>query len=149
MADEQKTINWSSVVTNAVSMLVATVFVGAAVIVWTAATTIDEKINDATANIKATQGDLKAQYVTMTEEIASLHGRIEELRSQLESYDEVWRNTSASGPAGGDEIYILPEYKLSERELSQIREKEAKRIDQEYERRRSVMQMDVSQQDRF
>lgn len=40
MKEEQKTINWNSVVTNAVSALVTAVFVGAAIIVWNAATTI-------------------------------------------------------------------------------------------------------------
>lgn len=52
MANEQKTINWNSIVTNAVSTLVAAVFVGAAVVVWNAATTIDERIDAATGKIE-------------------------------------------------------------------------------------------------
>ena len=50
MPEEQKTINWPSVLTTAVSTLVATIVVGAAVMVWNKTVNIDNDI----ANAKST-----------------------------------------------------------------------------------------------
>ena len=48
-------IEWKIIVNNAVSVLVATVFVSAGAIVWTKATTIDETIKEHTADLKVNQ----------------------------------------------------------------------------------------------
>lgn len=139
MAGEQKTINWNSIVTNAVSMLVAAVFVGAAVIVWNAATTIEDKINAATANIKENQGDLQAQYKTMTGEITSLHTEVRKLRSQLDSHDEVLRDKATVNSFSKDEPVVLAKYKLSDSQLSKLKKKDAERILNEYRKNISAI----------
>ncbi len=143
--DEPKTINWNSIVTNAISTLVAAVFVGAAIIVWTAATTIDEKISTATEDIKTAQGtllntqqNLQASQKTMTEEIASLYADIRKLRSQLDSHDEVLRNAPIATSIPKDQPLILPKYKIPDSQLS--KEEDVKRIYNEYEKNRFQIQ---------
>ena len=80
MPEEQKGIDWNSIVTNAVSTLVAAVFVGAAVIVWNSATTINEQIEDATKNVRSNQKELgksqqkqEAALKTMANEMPPTH----------------------------------------------------------------------------
>jgi|GEM_PF-3967493 len=80
---EEKNINWNAVVTNALSALVETVFVGAAVIVWNAATSIDTKVETATASIIETQVDLKAAQQTASGEISKLKVEISKLQDQI------------------------------------------------------------------
>lgn len=140
MADEQKTINWASVLTTAVSTLVATIVVGAAVMVWNKTANIDEDIATATKDIKKNQEALQAQYLTMAEEIASLHGKIRKLRSQLDSHDEVLRDKSTVTSFPKDEPLVLAKYKLSDRELSELAKKDAERILKAYQKKKSAIQ---------
>jgi len=63
-------IDFGKIVTNALSALVATVFVSAAAIVWTAATTIDDKISSANRELDATQ-------TVLSDEIADLQKLID------------------------------------------------------------------------
>ena len=46
-------IDFGKVATNALSMLVGAVFVGAAAIVWNAATTVDDRIEKASAGLES------------------------------------------------------------------------------------------------
>jgi len=149
MADEQKTINWNSVVTNAISTLVAAVFVGAAFIVWTAAMSVDDKINTATDDIKNNQveltnnqRDLQASKETMTNEIASLQIENRILRSRLDSLDEVVRDNSIINSIPADKPLILPKYEVSEPELSEMKQDNIQRIFDEYQKNR----IDIQQQ---
>ena len=140
MADEQKTINWASVLTTAVSTLVATIVVGAAVMVWNKTANIDEDIATATKDIKKNQEALQAQYLTMAEEITSLHGKIRKLRSQVDSHDEVLRDKSTVTSFPKDEPLVLAKYKLSDRELSELAKKDAERILKVYQKKKSAIQ---------
>jgi predicted RNA-binding protein with PIN domain len=147
MADEHKTIHWNSVVTNAVSTLVAAVFVGAAVIVWNAATTIDTRIEIATNDIKEnqgtlqnTQGDLRASQKTLTDEIASLHAEIRRLKSQLDSHDDVLRNKSIASSISKGKPLILPKYEVSAPQQSKLKEKDVERILNKYQKNRFEIQ---------
>ena len=70
------TIDYGKIVTNALSALVATVFVGAAAIVWTAATSVDTKIDDA-------QQEITASVTTLVEEVAGLKATIAALEKQV------------------------------------------------------------------
>jgi len=70
------TIDYGKIVTNALSALVATIFVGAAAIVWTAATTIDGKID-------AAQADITASVETLVAEVADLKASIAALETQV------------------------------------------------------------------
>lgn len=149
----QKSINWNSVVTNAVSTLVAAVFVGAAVIVWNAATTIDAKIGTATTDIKINQGELEntqqnleASQKTLTEELASLRTETRILRSRLDSYDEILRDESIVSSIPIDKPLILPKYEVSDPQLSKLKEKDVERIFDEFQKNRFDIQQQALKQ---
>lgn len=152
MAEESKAINWNSVVTNAVSTLVAAVFVGAAIIVWDAATTIDTKIEAATNNIGKTQGkldmtqqDLQASQKTMADEIASLHVEIKKLSSQLSSHEEILRTRQTTNNMPKDKPIILPKYEVPEKQLSDFRKKDVERVFKVFEKNRFDIQQQAIQ----
>jgi len=66
MGEEKSAVQWGQIVTNAVSTLVAAVFLGAAWIVWNAATTMDQKIESANKELITSQDDLQATQRTLT-----------------------------------------------------------------------------------
>src|SRR5258708_3306230 len=80
-------IDWSSVVTNAISTLVAAVFVGAAVIVWTATVEqdrkIQERVNAASTNLLLTDIKQEEAQKTLTEEVGALRFAIESQRAEI------------------------------------------------------------------
>ncbi len=82
-------IDFGKIVTNALSALVATVFVGAAAIVWTEANSIDKKISKASSEIETQQAKLEATQTTVVEEIVGLKQRFEILESQAKSLNKV------------------------------------------------------------
>ena len=51
-------LDWNKVVSNAITVLVATVFVGAATYLWRGVDTIDERINHNLTHIRSTQAVL-------------------------------------------------------------------------------------------
>ena len=96
MGDEQEnnankmrgiTIDWSSVVTNAISTLVAAVFVGAAVFMWNSAAEQDKRIQSAVADAesKLTVTDVKQEEVqkALTEQIGALRSAIDVQRAEI------------------------------------------------------------------
>jgi len=94
---EEKNINWNAIVTNALSALVATVFVGAAVIVWNAATSIDTKVETATASIIETQVDLAAAQKTASGEISKLKAEINKLQEQIAHLNDIPAGAEKAG----------------------------------------------------
>lgn len=81
-------IDFGKIVTNALSALVAAVFVGAAAIVWNAATSVDKRIASANAELKATQevfGDRLAEIVAKTESNGQELKSINKILSELEA----------------------------------------------------------------
>jgi len=54
-------IDWNKIVCNAITVLVASVFVGAAAQLWSGVQTIDSRIESNLVEIKATQDVLSAQ----------------------------------------------------------------------------------------
>ncbi len=54
-------LDWNKIVCNALTVLVATVFVGAAAQLWSGVQTIDSRIESNLVEIKATQDVLSAQ----------------------------------------------------------------------------------------
>ena len=117
------TIDFGKIVTNALSALVATVFVGAAVIVWNAATTIDERIENASAGMKATQESL-------IPELADVKTKVYDIENQLKSIITILAETE---PTSGkvtfnpDKPFILESFK-SGTTMEDMRDKETKRI---------------------
>ena len=69
-------IDWKKIVTNALSLLVASMFVGAAAIVWNGATTVGEKVT-------ASEMRITAAISILSEEIAINSDEIFELREML------------------------------------------------------------------
>ena len=65
-------IDWSKVITNAVTVLVATVFMGAAVQLWNGVQTIDTRIDSNLVEIKATQEVLSEQLDMLTGRMAEI-----------------------------------------------------------------------------
>ena len=78
---KSKVIDWSKVLTNAISLLVATVFVGAAVALWNKADNIKTQIIDATVAFNAQEHEF-------SHEIAGLNVALVELREQLQQFAE-------------------------------------------------------------
>lgn len=79
--EQSKVIDWSKVLTNAISLLVATVFVGAAAILWNQGDKIKTEVADTTDGLQATQHEL-------SHEIAHLTVALDTLRKQLEQFAE-------------------------------------------------------------
>lgn len=107
-------IEFDKIVTNALSALVATVFIGAAAIVWKQATSIDQKIEEAKGSIRGQQVKLEATQTTVVEEIAELRNRIKSLESQAMSVTKVLSETERTKDRVKYEIdkpFILKEFK--------------------------------------
>ena len=99
-------VDFGKIVTNALSALVATIFVGAAAIVWKQATTIDQKIEESKVKLVATQ-------TTVVEEIAGLKQRIKVLESQAMSVTKVLSETEKTKEVvkyETDKPFVLPEF---------------------------------------
>jgi len=75
-------LDWNKIVSNAVTVLVATVFVGAAVQLWNGVQTIDSRIDANLVDIKATQSVL-APKVDIIEK------RLAEILEHLDHDDEI------------------------------------------------------------
>ncbi len=88
-------IDFGKIVTNALSALVAAVFVGAAAIVWQAATSVDDRINDANKDIIKQQSALKATQETIVPELTGVKGAIEELRAEIRSLNKLLSDSNA------------------------------------------------------
>jgi hypothetical protein len=66
------TLEWNKVVSNAVTVLVTAVFLGAAVQLWNGVQTIDTRIDSNLVEIKATQEVLSEQVDTMNNKLAEI-----------------------------------------------------------------------------
>ncbi len=116
-------IDYGKIVTNALSALVATVFVGAAVIVWNAATTIDERIEDASSGLRATQESL-------IPEVADVRTKVYEIENQLRSLNKILSESEPTRDKvtfNPEKPFILEPFK-GDTTMDDLREKESKRI---------------------
>ncbi len=77
-------IDFGKIVTNAVSALVTAVFVGAAVIVWDAATTIDSRIDAANDGLESANRRLEEQQSELIATQDTIVEQITENAAQLE-----------------------------------------------------------------
>ena len=82
-------IDYGKIVTNALSTLVAAVFVGAAVIVWNAATSVDKKISLANKDILNQQAALKATQETIVPKLVAIKFQVGEIENQLKSLNKI------------------------------------------------------------
>ena len=65
-------LDWDKIVSNAVTVLVATVFVGAAMQLWNGVQTIDSRIDANLVDIKATQSVLAPKVDTIEKQLAEI-----------------------------------------------------------------------------
>ena len=75
-------LDWNKIISNAVTVLVASVFMGAALQLWNGVQTIDQRIDSNLVDIKATQSVL-APKVDKIEE------RLAEILAHLDHGDEI------------------------------------------------------------
>ena len=65
-------LDWNKIVSNAVTVLVASVFVGAAMQLWNGVQTIDQRIDSNLTDIKATQSVLAPKVDTIEKQLAEI-----------------------------------------------------------------------------
>ena len=65
-------LDWNKIVSSAVTVLVATVFMGAALQLWNGVQTIDTRIDSNLVKIKATQDVLSEQLDTLSSRMAEI-----------------------------------------------------------------------------
>ena len=82
-------VDYGKIVTNALSTLVAAVFVGAAAIVWNAATSVDERISLANRDILNQQAALKATQETIVPKLVAIEYQMGEIENQLKSMNKI------------------------------------------------------------
>ena len=75
-------LDWNKIVSNAVTVLVASVFMGAAIQLWNGVQTIDSRIDSNLTDIKATQSVLAPK-------VDEIEKRLAEILSHLDHGDEV------------------------------------------------------------
>ena len=81
MSENKKSI-WNEVITNVISTVVATLFVGAGIIVWDAASTMDQKINQAKSDLHEQQNSITGTQEILKKELASLKASVEILEDR-------------------------------------------------------------------
>lgn len=100
------TINWGQIVTNSLSLLVGSVFVGAGIIVWNAATTMDERIDEANNGIESSQEALIGTTDILITDLADLRTEVDALMVQIEGLRKVLAEAqsiaSTDAEAAGD-----------------------------------------------
>lgn len=84
MADQpQQGINWKKIVENVISYLVTGVFVGACVIVWRGATTVDERVGKTEANMKVLIDNLSAKLSNYEQQMENQSNQLAAVYSEL------------------------------------------------------------------
>ena len=74
-------LEWNKIISNAVTLLVATVFVGAATYLWRGVQTIDQRIDRNLSSIRATQNVMAPKVDQLETAIQELLVRLEDLNS--------------------------------------------------------------------
>ena len=71
-------LDWNKIVSNAVTVLVASVFVGAAIQLWNGVQTIDQRIDANLTDIKATQSVLAPKVDMIEERLAEILNHLDQ-----------------------------------------------------------------------
>ena len=83
-------LDWNKIVSNSVTVLVASVFMGAALQLWNGVQTIDQRIDSNLTDIKATQSILAPKVDTIEKRLA-------EILEHLDHGDEIRFEKSDKG----------------------------------------------------
>ena len=75
-------LDWNKIVSNAITVLVATVFMGAALQLWNGVQTIDSRIDANLVDIKATQSVLAPK-------VDSIEKRLAEILAHIDHGDDI------------------------------------------------------------
>lgn len=83
MADQPPGINFKKIIENVLSYLVTSVFLGACVIVWKGATTVDERVKGTEKNLQVLIDNLSSklsvyevQLIAQSNQMAAIHAEI-------------------------------------------------------------------------
>lgn len=89
MADQPPGINFRKIVENVISYLVTGVFVGACVIVWRGATTVDERVHKTEQSIQVLIDNLSAkltgyevQLTAQSNQLAAVYAELKSTKSE-------------------------------------------------------------------
>lgn len=86
MADQPpQSINWKKIVENVISYLVTSVFVGACVIVWRGATTVDERVGKTEKNLQVLIENLSAKLTSYENQMEAQSNQLAAVYSELKS----------------------------------------------------------------
>ena len=75
--DEEMKLDWDKIVSNAVTVLVASVFMGAALQLWNGVSSIDQRIDENLVELRATQSVLAPKVDMLEKAIQSLIEHLE------------------------------------------------------------------------
>ena len=75
---EEMKLDWNKIVSNAVTVLVASVFMGAALQLWNGVQTIDQRIDDNLTDIKATQNVLAPKVDEIEKRLSEILTKLDE-----------------------------------------------------------------------
>jgi len=89
-------INWDQIVTNTVSALITAIVIGAAVIVWKGATSVDQKVTMSTQNIKTTVVYAKEAVDVMQQEMLQLRHKDDEITIAINNLTELVESINES-----------------------------------------------------
>lgn len=78
-------INFKKIVENVISYLVTSVFIGACVIVWRGATTVDERVGRTETNVKVLIDNLSAKLSAYEAQMKSQSNQLEAVYSELKA----------------------------------------------------------------
>lgn len=107
MADQpQQGINWKKIVENVISYLVTGVFVGACVIVWRGATTVDERVGKTEANMKVLIDNLSAKLSNYEQQMENQSNQLAAVYSELKSLKPATAPTAIKVPTAVERDYI-------------------------------------------
>ncbi|NOQ76790.1 MAG: hypothetical protein GQ475_03150 [Methylococcaceae bacterium] len=132
-------IDWKGIVNNAVSVLVAAVFVGAAAMVWSKAAKIDSTINTHTTRLKVNQGllintqsELKASQTALTSNLVDLQGKVELLNRQIIDLQQALKETkqtkATTGSTPNSEPLSFPQYQVNDDVITKLKIAEEEKI---------------------
>lgn len=131
-------IDFGKIVTNALSALVAAVFVGAAAIVWTAANSIDDRIQAANNDIVKQQAALKATQEIIGRNLTDIIADTEVIKRELKSMNKILADLEIlKGKVSFDPAkpFILEEF-LENKDISAFKKEEMDKISNEIDTRR-------------
>ena len=77
--DTEMKLDWDRIISNAVTVLVATVFVGAAAQLWNGVSSIDQRIDENLVEIRATQNVLAPKVDMLEQAIQALLAHLDEV----------------------------------------------------------------------